>query len=130
MADRVLLEFEPSGGHVLEGVFRFCALGFIQRIALHLRIDALGEQLPRIDCHLSCVRQRQFGVGPEADVDALFGHWFAVVEIPQQRAVAAYAELQTVTVCEDVILGRRFDSLELSIGEAEVLSRHEIVLRH
>lgn len=59
-----------------------------------------------------------------------FGHWFAVVEIPQQRAVVAYAELQTVTVCEDVILGRRFDSLELSIGEAEVLSRHEIVLRH
>lgn len=59
-----------------------------------------------------------------------FGHRFAVVEIPQQRAVAAYPELQTVAVREDIILGRGFDSLELSIGEAEVLSRHEIVLRH
>ncbi|MCY1438946.1 hypothetical protein D9M71_551640 [compost metagenome] len=55
--DRVFLELEPGGGHVLEGVFRFCALGFIQRIALHLRIDALGEQLARFDCLLSCVRQ-------------------------------------------------------------------------
>lgn len=53
----------------------------------------------------------------------LFGHRFAVVEIPQQRAVAAYAELQTVTVSEDVILGRGFDSLELSIREAEVLGQ-------
>ena len=67
---------------------------------------------------------------PKADVDALLGYRFAVVEIPQQRAVAAYAELQTITVSEDVILGRGFDSLELSIGEVGVLSRHEIVLRH
>jgi len=43
-----------------------------------------------------------------------------MVEIPQQRAAAAYPELQTVTIREDVILGRGFDSLELSIGEAEV----------
>jgi hypothetical protein len=53
-----------------------------------------------------------------------------VVEVPQQRAVAAYAELQTVTVSKDVILERGFDSLELSIGEAEIFSRHEIVLKH
>lgn len=71
--------------HVLEGVFGFRALGFIQRIALHLRIDALGEQLACCDCHLSCVRQRQLGVGPEADVDALLGHMFAVIETPQQE---------------------------------------------
>ncbi|RMR04770.1 hypothetical protein ALP93_00238 [Pseudomonas syringae pv. helianthi] len=53
-----------------------------------------------------------------------------VVEIPQQRAIAAHLELQTVIVCEDIILRRGFGSLELSIGEAEVLSRHEIVLKH
>ena len=40
------------------------------------------------------------------------------------------SELQTVTVSKEVILGRGFDSLELSIGEAEVLSRKEIVFRH
>jgi hypothetical protein len=47
------------------------ALGLIRRIALHLRIIALGEQLTCFDCFVSCVRQRQFGVNPEADVDAL-----------------------------------------------------------
>lgn len=31
---------------------------------------------------------------------------------------------------EGIILGRGFDSLELSIGQAEGLSRHEIVLKH
>ncbi|MNI60454.1 hypothetical protein D3C73_1156710 [compost metagenome] len=113
--DRVFLELEPGGGHVLEGVFRFCALGLIQRIALHLRIDALGEQLACFDRHLSGVRQRELWVGAQAHVDAVLGHRFTVIEIPQQRAVAAYTELQTVTVGEDVILGRGFDSLELSI---------------
>jgi hypothetical protein len=53
-------------------------------------------------------------LGTEANVDALLGHRFAEVETPQQRAVAAYPELQTVTIREDVILGRGFDSLELS----------------
>lgn len=109
---------------------RFCAPGLTLCIALHLRIDALGEQLARIDCHLSCIRQRQFGIGPEANVDALLGHQLAVVEIPKQLAVAAHAELQAFTVCKDVILGRGYDTLEFSIGEAEVLSRHEIVLKH
>ena len=37
--------------------------------------------------------------------------------------------MQTITVSEDVILGRGFDSLELLIGEAEVLGWHEIALR-
>lgn len=55
--DRVFLEFESGGGDVLEGVFRFCAFGFIQRGAMHLWIDALREQLACIDCHLSCERQ-------------------------------------------------------------------------
>lgn len=55
--DRVFFELEPGGSHVLEGVFSLSALGFIQRIALRLRIDALGEQLARFDCLLSCVRQ-------------------------------------------------------------------------
>lgn len=40
-----------------------------------------------------------------------------------------YAQLQTVTVGEDVIQGRRFDSLQSSIGEAEGWSRHEIYCR-
>ena len=44
--------------------------------------------------------------------------------------LAAQTELQTATVSEDVILGRGFDCLGLSIGDAEVLSKYEIVLRH
>ncbi|ETK38483.1 hypothetical protein H098_28305 [Pseudomonas fluorescens FH5] len=38
--------------------------------------------------------------------------------------------ISSATGIEDVMLGRGFDSLELSIGEAEVLGRHDIVLRH
>ena len=102
----------------------------IQRIALHLWIGGLGEQLACFDRHLSGVRQRELWVGPQAHVDAVLGHRLAVVEIPQQRVVAAYPELQTATVCEDVILGRGFDSLGLPIGEAEILSRLEIVPKH
>ena len=37
-----------------------------------------------------------------------------------------YAELQTAAVGEDVIQGRRFDSLEPPVGEAEGWSRYEI----
>ncbi|MCY1433851.1 hypothetical protein D9M71_498910 [compost metagenome] len=55
--DRVFLELEPGGGHVLEGVFCFGAFGLIKRIALHLRINTLGEQLACFDRHLSGVRQ-------------------------------------------------------------------------
>lgn len=36
--------------------------------------------------------------------DASLGNRFAVVEIPQPRVVAAYAKLQDVSVCEDVVL--------------------------
>jgi len=45
-------------------------------------------------------------------------------------ALAVSSSCKTVTVSKDVILGRGFDCLDLSIGEVEVLSRHEIVLRH
>lgn len=50
-SNRVFLELEPGGGHVLDGVFGFRAPGFIQRVALPLRINALCKQLSRIDCH-------------------------------------------------------------------------------
>lgn len=44
--------------------------------------------------------------------------------------ILAVVEESSVVEVEDVILGRGFDSLELSIGEAESLSGHEIFLRH
>jgi len=62
-------------------------------------------------------------VGPSANVDALLDYRFAALEIPQQRVVAAYSEVQTVTVREDIIFRRRFESRELSIGEAEVFEQ-------
>ena len=49
---------------------------------------------------------------------------------PSSCSLAGLAMISSATGIEDVMLGRGFDSLELSIGEAEVLGRHDIVLRH
>ncbi|MNI61269.1 hypothetical protein D3C73_1165300 [compost metagenome] len=47
--DGVLLQLEPGGGHVLEGVFRLRSFGFVLCIALHLGINALCKQLARFN---------------------------------------------------------------------------------
>jgi hypothetical protein len=43
--DGVLPQLEAGAGHVLERVFRFRTFGFLRRIALSSRVDALCKQL-------------------------------------------------------------------------------------
>ena len=128
--DGILLQFEPRGGYVLERMFRFRSFGFLEFITLSFGVNALCKQLSGLNGFLPGLRKRNLGIGAECHVDSVLGYWMPVVEIPLHRAIDPDSQLEPVAIGEDVILGRGFDSLELSIGEAEVLGRHEIVLRH
>ncbi|MCP1454143.1 hypothetical protein J3D49_001697 [Pseudomonas kilonensis] len=56
--DGILLQLEPGGGDVLEGVFCFCSFGFLQLIALSFWVDALCKQLSSLNVFfLACARE-------------------------------------------------------------------------
>ena len=86
--DGILLQLEPGGRHVLEGVFRLCSFGlpFVHRVALSDRcLGQAARSLPRLSSG-RCASESS-GYVPKSHVDPLLGYGIAVVEIPQHRAI-------------------------------------------
>lgn len=97
--------------HRVQLPFNQAAGGAFDPGVRHLQHE-LGELFGRKHSHFLFLRLLEYcrdgGERVGEEVDVLLGHRFAIVETPRRRAIAAYADLQTVPVCEDIILGPRF----------------------
>ncbi|MNC68945.1 hypothetical protein D3C75_1195920 [compost metagenome] len=79
---RILFQFKPGRRHVLECVLGCLPFCLRQLATLFFRVDALSEKFSGFDRFLPGLSEREFWVGAEAHIDAVFGNRLPIVEVP------------------------------------------------